>query len=118
VVGDSKPDKDSLERIERMVSVCAGLVTVDEESSIVRLVHYTMQEYFERTQSCWFPNAETDIMTICVAYLLFYAFESGFCQTDAEFEEGLQLNQLYDYAQLGKLCLRGFDFILASHRLS
>ena len=39
-----------------MVSVCAGLVTVDEESDIIRLVHYTTQEFFERTQNIWFPN--------------------------------------------------------------
>jgi hypothetical protein len=31
-VGDSKLDRENLEQIERMVSVCAGLVTLDEES--------------------------------------------------------------------------------------
>lgn len=81
-----------------MVSVCAGLVTADEESNIIRLVHYTTQEYFERTQNDWFPNAETDITVICVTYLSFRVLESGYCQTDAEFEERLRLNQLYDYA--------------------
>jgi hypothetical protein len=34
-----------------MVSVCAGLVTIDEESNIIRLVHHTTQEYFERSQN-------------------------------------------------------------------
>ena len=81
-----------------MVSVCAGLVTVDEDSNIIRLVHYTTQEYFERTQTVWFPNAESNITTTCVTYLSFSTFKSGFCQTDAEFEERLQLNQLYNYA--------------------
>ncbi len=55
--------------IEDMVSVCAGLVTVDEESDIIRLVHYTAREYFERKQKDWFGNAETDITQICVTYL-------------------------------------------------
>ena len=50
--------------IEDMVSVCAGLVTVDEESGIIRLVHYTTQEYFERTQKDWFLDAETNITRI------------------------------------------------------
>ena len=80
-----------------MISVCAGLVTIDEESSIIRLVHYTTQEYFERTQSNWFPNAQTDITTICVTYLSFDEFGTV-CQDDEEFEERLQSNQLYDYA--------------------
>jgi hypothetical protein len=75
-----------LPEIEDMVFVCAGLVTVDEVSDIIRLVHYTIQEYFERTQMIWFPDAETDIATTCVTYLLFDAFDPGFCPTDDEFE--------------------------------
>jgi hypothetical protein len=37
-VGESELDKENLPHIEDMVSVCAGLVTVDEESKIIRLV--------------------------------------------------------------------------------
>jgi hypothetical protein len=96
-VGEPKIDEDNLPQIEDMVSVCAGLVTVDEESGVIRLVHYTMQEYFKKTRERWFPDAETDITKVCVTYLSFHAFESGFCQTDVEFEERLRLNQLYDY---------------------
>ena len=97
-VEEQQFDEGNLCRVEDMVSVCAGLVTVDEESSIIRLDHYTTQEYFKRTQEKWFPNIETDIATICVTYLLFDEFESGFCQNDEEFEERLLSNPLYDYA--------------------
>jgi ankyrin repeat protein len=76
-VGEPRLDKDNLPEIEDMVSVCAGLVTVDEESGIIRLVHYTTQEYFERTQKQWFPNAEDNIAAICVTYLSFHTFEYG-----------------------------------------
>lgn len=96
-VGELKLDKENLPQIEDIVSVCAGLVTVDEESRIIRLVHYTTQEYFKQTRERWFPNAEAEITEVCVTYLSFYAFDSGFCQTDAEFEERLQANQLYSY---------------------
>jgi hypothetical protein len=97
-VGESQLDEENLPDIEDMVSVCAGLVTVDEQSDIIRLVHYTTQEYFERTRKNWFANAETDIAMICVTYLSFNAFEPGFCLTDERFEAQLQLNPLYDYA--------------------
>jgi ankyrin repeat protein len=97
-VGEPELDEGNFTQIEDMVSVCAGLVTVDEETNIVRLVHYTTQEYFKRTQDQWFPNAENDIIAICVTYLSFSVFESGFCQTDDEFEERLGSNPLYDYA--------------------
>jgi Ankyrin repeats (3 copies) len=95
---DSELGEDNLPELEDMVSVCAGLVTVDEESGIIRLVHYTTQEYFERTQEHWFPNSKSYITTVCVTYLSFRVFESGFCQTDNEFEKRLRSNYLYDYA--------------------
>jgi ankyrin repeat protein len=98
--GELELDRDNIPEIEDMVSVCAGLVTVDEESDIIRLVHYTTQEYFERTQISWFPNAQIDITTTCVTYLSFDAFEIGFCLTNHEFEARLQLNPLYGYAAL------------------
>jgi ankyrin repeat protein len=96
--GKSEFDQGNLYDVSDMVSVCAGLVTVDENSNIIRLVHYTTQEYFQRTQKCWFPEAETDITETCVTYLSFNTFESGFCATDEEFEKRLQQNPLYDYA--------------------
>jgi ankyrin repeat protein len=97
-VGESELDEENLPQLEDIVSVCAGLVTVDEESSIVRLVHYTTQEYFERTQRQWFPAAQTNITTICITYLSFDEFENGICQSDKEFEQRLQFNKLYNYA--------------------
>lgn len=97
-VGERALDEDNLPEIEDMVSVCAGLVTIDDESGNIRLIHYTTQEYFERTKMLWFPKAESDTTAICMTYLSFDVFESGICQTDEEFEQRLQLNQLYNYA--------------------
>jgi AraC-like DNA-binding protein len=97
-MNESELDEDNLPDIEDMVSVCAGLVTIDQQSDIIRLVHYTAQEYFERTQELWFPNAQNDLTRTCVTYLSFDAFETGFCPTDQDFEERLHLNPLYRYA--------------------
>ncbi|KAL5359318.1 hypothetical protein BJX96DRAFT_183666 [Aspergillus floccosus] len=79
-------------------SLCSGLVTIDTQSDVVRLVHYTTQEYFERTQKHWFPDAETDITKICVTYLSFNVFESGFCSTYNGFKDRLKSNKLFKYA--------------------
>ncbi|KAF2179509.1 hypothetical protein K469DRAFT_300743 [Zopfia rhizophila CBS 207.26] len=97
-VGELALDSDNLRDTEVMLSVCAGLVTIDEKSDIIRLVHYTTQEYFERTWTSWFPDAQDDITITCVTYLSFDTFESGFCLTDEEFEARLRSNALYDYA--------------------
>lgn len=96
--GEPELDEDNLPQTEDMVSVCAGLVTVDEASGIIRLVHYTTQEYFEQKQISWFPDAQKDIATTCVSYLSFNTFEIGFCPTYKEFEARLRLNPLYGYA--------------------
>lgn len=58
--GQAKFDEGGIPDIEDIVAVCAGLATVDEEGGVIRLVHYTAQEYFERTQKDWFPTVEFD----------------------------------------------------------
>jgi ankyrin repeat protein len=40
-----------------------------EGSGVIRLVHYTTQECFERTKQQWFPDAEAKIARACIAYL-------------------------------------------------
>src|SRR5438034_11601430 len=43
-VGESYLDPQNLTSVQDMVSCCAGLVTLDEETNVIRLVHYTAQE--------------------------------------------------------------------------
>ncbi|KAH7006825.1 hypothetical protein EDB80DRAFT_577638, partial [Ilyonectria destructans] len=96
--GASHLDEEALTQVEKMVSVCAGLVTVDEESDVIRLVHYTTQEYFDRTQCTWFPGAEADIANACITYLSFQTFAVGVCKTDQDLKQRFKLNPLYSYA--------------------
>lgn len=71
---------------------------MDKESDIIRLVHYTTQEYFERIREEWNPHAQKDIASTCLTYLSFSTFRSGSCSTDKEFEKRLEENALLDYA--------------------
>ncbi|KAF2827744.1 ankyrin [Ophiobolus disseminans] len=89
---ENKPD------VEDLVSVCAGLVVVDQEIAVIRLVHYTTQEYFERTSSYFNPAAQLLIAKTCLTYLSFSVFESGSCATDKDFEERLRQHEFLDYA--------------------
>ncbi|KAG5794504.1 hypothetical protein H9Q69_006460 [Fusarium xylarioides] len=52
-----------------MISVCAGLVALDESSKIIRLVHYTTQEYLIQNPHELFPLTEQDIARTCMAHL-------------------------------------------------
>lgn len=40
-MNESDLDEDNLPDLIDMVSVCAGLVTIDAQSNVIRLVHYT-----------------------------------------------------------------------------
>lgn len=91
-------DDEDLSDLRDMGRVCVGLVTVDEKSGIIQLVHYTAQEYFENTQSRWFPEADSVLLGACITYLSFKVFESGFCTTDDEFEQREAQFPLCNYA--------------------
>ncbi|EHK20561.1 uncharacterized protein TRIVIDRAFT_112704, partial [Trichoderma virens Gv29-8] len=97
-IGESRLNEEDLPQAQDLVSICAGLVTIDEAGGIIRLFHYTAQEYFQQKQAQWFPDANDDITRICMTYLSFDVFEAGFCPTDEAFEERLRSYQLYDYA--------------------
>ncbi|OBT50512.1 hypothetical protein VE04_09283 [Pseudogymnoascus sp. 24MN13] len=96
--GESELDEDNIPDIEDVISVCAGLVTVDEESDVIRLVHYTTQEYFERVREVWNPKAQEEIVSTCLTYLSFQTFSNGRCNSDAEFESRISQNPFLDYA--------------------
>lgn len=91
-------NEENIPELEDMVSVCAGLVTIDKVSDVIRLVHYTMQEFFERTWTNWFSEAQSDITNICVTYLSFSAFVSGACDSKVQLATREFTNVLYNYA--------------------
>ncbi|KAF1991001.1 purine and uridine phosphorylase [Aulographum hederae CBS 113979] len=91
-------DPNNINDIEDIISVCTGLVTIDEESKIIRLVHYTTQEYFERVRLKWNPSAQEEIAIACLTYISFDRFQSGSSRSDRSFEQRLAKNRFLDYS--------------------
>jgi ankyrin repeat protein len=89
-------DPENVPSIEDLVSVCAGLVVVDQESAVIRLVHYTTQEYFEKIGNAWNPKGQLHISTTCLTYLAFDAFQDK--RSSADFGRFLKKHQFLDYA--------------------
>jgi ankyrin repeat protein len=96
--GESELDEENIPDEELLTSLCAGLVIVDKQSNVIRLVHYTTQEYFERIRMVQFPNAQAEIAKTCLTYLSFEVFADGYCSGDKEMEIRLQRNPLLQYA--------------------
>ncbi|KAJ6546724.1 ankyrin repeat-containing domain protein [Mycena vulgaris] len=74
--GTTTLDVDNLLDIDIILSVCAGLITVDEIKSAVRLIHYSTQDYFDRIRLVQFPDAHTTIPATCLTYLSFTDFSN------------------------------------------
>ncbi|KAF5003959.1 hypothetical protein FDECE_9548 [Fusarium decemcellulare] len=95
---ESKVDEGDLPHADDIVSVCAGLITVDQKSNIVRLAHYTTQEYFNRTQEEWFPGVHLKITKTCIGYVSSDVFANGWCDTKDDFRDRLRSYPFYSYA--------------------
>ncbi|KAF8464666.1 hypothetical protein BDZ91DRAFT_821773 [Kalaharituber pfeilii] len=64
-------DPDNFPSKSTLLHCCCGLVTVDNETSTVRLVHYTLQEYFDSYGEKYFPFGHNLIARTCLTYLSF-----------------------------------------------
>lgn len=82
--GDTFLDNDNITSKDLLVSACAGLVLIQQESGTVEFVHQTTQEYFERTAAQHFPSARKKILRSCLTYLLLDEIDCGFCYLDQE----------------------------------
>ncbi|KAH0543124.1 hypothetical protein FGG08_002550 [Glutinoglossum americanum] len=96
--GESWLDDDSILDADILTSVCAGLIIIDLETSIIRPVHYTTQEYFKRIRIARFPGAQTSIAATCLTYISFDIFAAGPCHSDQEMEIRMHKYPLLEYA--------------------
>ncbi|KAK2812771.1 hypothetical protein FQN50_001100 [Emmonsiellopsis sp. PD_5] len=91
-------DPGDLCQLDDLVSWCAGLVAVDNESKAIHLVHNTTQEYFLSSDSKDFLDLPIDIASFCLTYLSFDTFGQGYCTTDEILRSRLQSYPFLSYA--------------------
>jgi hypothetical protein len=96
--GNTEIDEDDIPETEQLLAMCAGLVTIDEQSNNVRFVHYTTQEYLERNQETWLPDAKIEIARSCIAYLSIDGLAVGPCLSQVGYENRLEEFVLLEYA--------------------
>ncbi|KAJ7706724.1 ankyrin repeat-containing domain protein [Mycena rosella] len=75
--GATDLDSDNLLDIDMILSVCAGLVVINQADKRLRLIHYTTQNYLDHVQSRIFPHAPMEITTTCITYLSFDTFREN-----------------------------------------
>jgi len=67
-IGSPNFNSDNIPSTGTLLACCQGLVVIDKEASIVRLIHFTLQEYL-RTHPQLFGTAHSTIAETCLSYL-------------------------------------------------
>ena len=95
--GDINIDEEAIPAYKRLLDCCLGLVLVDEETSTIRLVHYTLEEYFRMHSSTLFPDGHSTAAGICLTYLNFGEL-SVECGTHNDMMQQLERFPFLEYA--------------------
>ncbi|KAF3936581.1 Ankyrin-2 [Dactylella cylindrospora] len=69
-------DPSNISPEDLIVNICGGLMVIDNRSHIVRLIHHTAQEYFERSWYEWFPEAFDYMTETCITFLSYSTFKT------------------------------------------
>lgn len=97
--GDRDFNKDRDYDKQDILSSTAGLITIDGEKNVVRLVHLTLHTYLslDDVRQEWFPQAEMEMASACLTCLNFDAF-SEHTQDTEDFEAKKREHPFVAYA--------------------
>ncbi|KAJ5625445.1 hypothetical protein N7510_001754 [Penicillium lagena] len=96
----SEFDETNITDIEQLTSYCCGLVLVDEQTTEVKLVHYTTQNHFERALKSWFPEILDHITDSCLTYMSYNVFEDDRFEDKEEVKNIPNEYPFYNYSSL------------------
>jgi len=74
-IGSADLDSDNVPSIRTILNCGLGLVTVDSSSSVIHLVHFTLQEYIQANPTLFY-SAHSMIAEVCLTYLNFGCIRS------------------------------------------
>ncbi|KAL8888434.1 MAG: hypothetical protein Q9192_006176 [Flavoplaca navasiana] len=91
-------DEEWINNPNDIIYSCAGLVTLDQKTNVIRMVHYSAQEYFSANRQTHFPHGHKDIATVCLKYLASNLFSNGRRKNKQEVKVQCAENPFLDYA--------------------
>ena len=81
-----------------LISMCRGLLVVEEESQIVRLVHYTARQHLDSLLHSSFPHPHSLLAIVCITHLKECGMQNSTIASKKEFVAALQKDPLLGYA--------------------
>ncbi|TFK24828.1 ankyrin [Coprinopsis marcescibilis] len=91
-------DPERIVHKDALISLCCGLVTVNEDNQSVRLVHYTAKDCLRVTLLKDDPNPHALIACTCAALLLQYGFHDQKILYTDELEIAFKAHPLLEYS--------------------
>ncbi|KAL8721445.1 MAG: hypothetical protein Q9181_007702 [Wetmoreana brouardii] len=91
-------DEEHMIHPDDIIYSCAGLVTLDRETNIVRMVHYSAQEYLSAKRQIHIPDGHDVIVAVCLKYLTSDPFADGRCTDEAQLKTLKEKHPFLDYA--------------------
>lgn len=95
---DRELDPEGITHKADLLAACAGILVHNRETDIVSLVHYTLQEYFDKKAGSLFREAHANMARTCLTVMLFEQY-SNVDLSSAQTSADLLLKQpLFAYA--------------------
>ncbi|KAI5783940.1 ankyrin repeat-containing domain protein [Peziza echinospora] len=96
--GTTERNESNVPCRETILKTCLGLVMVDEETSTVRFVHFTLEEHFKQHGRRYFPNGHSNLAELCLTYL---TYREVYILGPAETYQGLSHRTRFHYSNHG-----------------
>ncbi|EXJ57084.1 hypothetical protein A1O7_07428 [Cladophialophora yegresii CBS 114405] len=97
---DTDLDRDNFPSVRTLVDCCCGLVEVDHESSLIRLVHHSLEEYLRHHNHGLFQDANLVITGTCIKYLMLDSIKDLPYKKRQDFAKALDDFAFLEYAAL------------------
>ncbi|KAH6904792.1 hypothetical protein BKA70DRAFT_1192724 [Coprinopsis sp. MPI-PUGE-AT-0042] len=81
-----------------LIGLCRGLVIVEGETRLVRLVHYTAKDILERLTTETFPQPHALLSAVCLARLTDSGLQGRMIDGDWELRQALKAEPILSYA--------------------
>ena len=98
------PDEEFVPSIPCILECCLGLVVVDEHADVVRLVHFSLQEYLQTHILTMYHSGLEELALDCYRYCFYQVFSNSSCANKASI-----IGRLDQYDALG-YCARHWRF--------
>jgi ankyrin repeat protein len=97
--GDRSLDGRELPTVDEIIEACGGFLATNAEDGFLQLADPWMSRWLRANWPNWLRDTHEGITaTVCLTYLLFDVFGTGFCTSDDGFENRLRSYPFYSYA--------------------